>query len=258
MTKLIKNIPLYSKLLKSVGQQGRGIKQKQSLSPVECGELIKRLMEEENEDKTQVAERLDLGRPKDGTDIYKERDLTQLRNFLTLLTVSEKSRDFAGWGWEGRPKIAFSTVCELASLTHDEQDKVLQTAYKNDTKKSEIKKKDATKIRRCRHENQDLSIEQCIKKILKLKPVTVVTHLVVCETYEKLKNFIKSNDNYKEKILEILRNNLEGKFHELDATDILITISMDETAYKTFHEQQYKKDVPFTEFLNTFLEDKIA
>lgn len=244
--------------MRSVGQQGRGIKQKQPLSPVECGELIKRLMKEENEDKVQVAERLDLGRPKDGTDIYKERDITQLSNFLTLLEVSEKSRDFAGWGWEGHPKIAFSTVCEVASLPHDEQDKVLQSAYKSDTKKSEITKKDVFKIKKCRRENPDLSIDKCIEKILKLKPITVVTHLVVCETYDKLKNFIKSNDNYREKILEILRNNLEGKFHGLDATDLLITISMDETAYKTFHEQQYKQGVPFTEFLNTFLEDKIV
>jgi len=51
---------------------------------------------------------------------------------------------------------------------------------------------------------------------------------------------------------------MDGKFYEIDTTDILITISMDEVAFKIFHIQQNKKGVHFTEFLNTFLEDKIA
>ena len=51
MIPLTKNIKLYAKLLLSVGQQGRGVSQRQPLQPVDCGELIKRLMDEENEDK---------------------------------------------------------------------------------------------------------------------------------------------------------------------------------------------------------------
>jgi len=257
LTRLTKNIPLYSKLLLSVGQQGRGISKRQPLPPVDCGQLIKQLMEEENEDKLQIAERLDLGRPKEGTSIYKKRDTTQLNQFLKLLDISEKSRDYAGWGWEGLPKIPFSTVCETASLSHEEQDEVLQAALKG-TKKSEILKKDIIKFKKWRNENPKLSIKEGIKKILKLKPVTEVTHVIVCETYEKLKNFIKSNIDHKEKLLKILTNNMDGNFYEIDTTDILITISMDEEAYKTFHDQQFKKGVHFTAFLNTFLEDKIA
>ena len=72
-----------------------------------------------------------------------------------------------------------------------------------------------------------------------------------------LKNFIKSNPSHKEKLIEILKANINGEFYEIDTTDILVSISMDEEAYKTFHEQQYKKGVHFTEFLNTFLEDKL-
>jgi len=257
LTRLIKNIKLYSKLLISVGQQGRGLTQKQPLSPVECGKLIKQLMDEENENKYQIAERLDLGRPKDGTDIYKKRDLTQLNNFLTLLEVSEKSRDFAGWGWEGLPKIPFTTICELSTFTHDEQDKVLQAALKGD-KKSEIIKKDVLKFKKWRLENPKLSIEEGIQKILKLKPVTTVTHVIVCEINEKLRNFIKSHDDYKERILQILRKKIQGEFHELESTDILLTLSMDEKAFKTFHEQQFNKGVSFTEFVNNLLEEEIA
>ena len=256
MTDLKKNIKLYSKLLKSVGQQGRGLTQRQPLSPVECGELIQRLMNEENENKYEVAERLDLGRPKDGTDIYKKRDITQLNNFLTLLDVSEKSRDYAGWGWEGLPRIPFTTISEIASFTHEEQDKILQAALKGD-KKSEVLKKDVLKFKKWRNENPKLSVEEGIEKILKLKP-TIVTHVIVCEIYEILKNFIKSNDNYKEKILEILRKKIQGEFYDLEATDILLTISMDEKVYKIFHDQQFKKGVSFSEFVNGFLEDELA
>ena len=256
MTKLIKNSKLYSKLLISVGQQGRGLTQKQPLPPVECGELIQRLMIEGNENKYEVAERLDLGRSKDGTDIYKKRDLTQLNKFLTLLSVSEKSRDYAGWGWEGLPKIPFSTICEIASLNHEEQDKILQAALKGE-KKSEILKKDIMKFKKWRNQNPHLSVEEGIKKILKLKPVTIITHVIVCEIYERLKNFIKSDAQHKEKILEILQKKIQGKFYELETTDILLTISMDEKAYKIFHDQQFKKGVSFTEFVNSLLEDEI-
>ena len=257
MTPLIKNIKLYSKLLLSVGQQGRGVFQKQPLPPVECGQLIKRLIDEEKEDKTQVTERLDLGRPKNGTSIYKKRDQTQLNKFLSLLEISEKSQDFAGWGWEGYPKIPFSSVLELKSLSHEEQDIVLQSVYKGGQQKKELFKDDMKKIVKFRYENKDLTIQECIEKVFKLKPVTITTHVVVCETYEKLKNFIKSNADHKKRLLDILKSNITGEFYDIDTTNILVSISMDEEAYEIFHEQQYKKGVHFTEFLNTFLEDKI-
>ncbi len=258
MTRLTKNIKLYSKLLISVGQQGRGVSKRQPLPPVECGQLIKQLMEEEKEDKYQIAERLDLGRPKEGTSIYKKRDTTQLNQFVKLLDISEKNRDYAGWGWEGYPKIPFSAVLEISSLSHDEQDIVLQSVYKNNKEKRDLFKKDLAKIAKFRKNNPKLTIQECIEKVFKLKPITIVTHIVVCETYAKLKNFIKSNIDHQEKLLNILHNNMDGKFYEIDTTDILITISMDEVAFKIFHVQQNKKGVHFTEFLNTFLEDKIA
>lgn len=257
MIRLTKNIKLFTKLLLSVGQQGRGVSQKQPLQPVACAELIQRLMDEENEDKSKVVERLDLGRPKEGTSIYKKRDTTQLNKFLALLEISGKSRDFAGWGWEGYPKIPFSTVSELKTLPHEEQDIVLQSVYRRDTKEKELMKSDAKSVVKFRKENPDLSIQDCIEEVLKIKSVTETAHIVVCETYAKLKNFIKSNPDHKEKLLKILKSEMSGEFYEIDTTDILISISMNEQAYKTFHEQQYKKDVHFTEFLNTFLEDKL-
>ena len=118
-----------------------------------------------SETQVQVAERLDLGRPKDETDIYKKRDTTQVSSFLSLLNVSEKSRDFAGWGWEGLPKIPFTTISILSSsFSHEDQDKIIQSALQGE-KKSSILKSDAIKLRKWKNANPNLVIEEGIEKV---------------------------------------------------------------------------------------------
>jgi len=113
------------------------------------------------------------------------------------------------------------------------------------------------KIAGFKRENPDSTIDEAIKKILDLKPITIVNYLVVCETREKLNSFIKNNKDYEEKLLRILKNSIEGEFYELSANDVVISIAMNEKAYQTFHQQQEVKGIPFTEFLNEFLEDKL-
>ena len=240
-----------------MGSQGRHIGKKRPLSPVECAELIQRLMKEEGETLVDISERLDLGRPEDKSNIYQKRDTTQVNLFLRLLKFSDKSRDFPGWGYEGHPKIPFSTMVLLTSLKPEEQDKIIHSAYNVDKKKM-ITKNDVHKITQWKRENPDLPIEEGIEKVLKLKPVVDTTHIVICEISDTLKNFIQSNNDYKQKLINILKQDIEGVFYAVDATDILITISMDNIAYKTFHDKQYKKDISFTQFLNEFLEDKIG
>jgi hypothetical protein len=256
MQRLTSNIDLYSKLLLSVGQQGRGIKQKQPLQPLECGRYIKQLMDEENEDRGQVSERLGLGRSKDSSQMYKKRDSTQVTKFLQLLNISEKSQDLAGWGWEGHPKIPFSVILKMVNFSHDEQDKILQT-FKANNKKEKLTQLDVQKIKKCMDSDSDSTIDNCIEKIMKLKVVNI-TNLVVCEMHDKLNNFIKSHDDYEKRIIDILKNNLDGDFYSIDTTDILITISMDQNAFTIFHEQQLEKGVSYSDFLNSFLEEKIG
>ena len=55
-----------------------------------------------------------------------------------------------------------------------------------------------------------------------------------------------------------LGDNLNGEFYSIDTTDILITISMDQNAFTVFREQQLEKGVSYSDFLNSFLEDKIG
>ena len=257
MMKLTDDTKQYAKLLLSVGRQGRGMDKRRPLTPVECAKMISRLQKEEGETLSQISKRLDIGRPEDKTNIYRKRDHKLARLLLKLLDFSEKSRHFAGWGWEGYPKIPFTLMASISSMKPDEQDKIIQSAF-NDEKKSVINTRDITKINKWRKDNPDLPIEECIEKVLRLKPVIVTSHMIVCEISEKLRNFIQSNSDYRDRLLEILRKGMDGQFHGIDATDILITISMDEQAYQTFQNQQYKKGVSFTQFLNGFLEDKIG
>ena len=258
MSKLVSDVKLYAKLLNSVGVQGTGNNQKRPLPPVECAKLIQRLIDEEDEPLDKIAEMLNLGKPKTLSNMYKKHDTTQINTFLNLLKVSEKSRDLAGWQTDEYPKIPFSVIAQLSSMVSDEQDMIIQSIFEARDKKIKIGKEDVKKIKKWRNENSDLPIQECIEKVLKLKPVEITTNIVVCGINEMLQKFIMTNTDYREKLLDILKNNLDGKFHNIDTGKSVIAISMDDEAYKIFYEHQYKKDISYAEFLDKFLEDKIG
>ena len=165
-------------------------------------------------------------------------DTTQVSSFLSLLNVSEKSRDFAGWGWEGLPKIPFTTISILSSsFSHEDQDKIIQSALQGE-KKSSILKSDAIKLRKWKNANPNLVIEEGIEKVLQLKPVTEFRHTIICYLEEKIKNYIKTNPDYSQKILNALKNKIPGKFFQMETTDQLLIIVTDEEAFKIFNEDR--------------------
>lgn len=269
MTRLIKNTKLLSKLLHSVGKQGRGSSQRQPLTPIDTAKLIKRFMEEENLDGHQVSERLGLGRPRDMTEsLYEDTDKTQVEFFLKLLELSPASREFCAWGWEkGIDRINMTTLFRLNALPHNEQDKVIQSIRKQKREYRDsggesvkpLKSAEAHKISQKRRENPDIPIDEFIEKTLKIRPIVEIHNFIVCTMGEKLKNFVESNDDYVIKLLEILRNNLDGSFYDLDAENgRTIAIEMDPIGLKIFDEQQDKKDSTYSQFLNEFMEDKIG
>lgn len=245
----------YALLLDSVARQGTG-SSKRPLTPVECAEDILRLMDEEEETREQVAERLNLGNPNNRSNMYKKRDTTMISSFLNLLKVSPKSRGLTGWGTEDYPKIPFSTISQLASFTHEEQDIILQSVFGLDGKKI-LGKEDVKNIRKWRNDNPDAPIQECVSKVLKLKPVTKTTHMVVCDIRENLLRLIGSDDGYQDVLLNILRKRLEGEFYSVDAGQSVVAISMDARAYGAFRESQHNKGVSYTLFLEKVLKDGI-
>lgn len=246
---------MFVKLLQSVGQQGSGGTGSRPLTPIECAQGIGQLKDDENGDLAKVSERLNLGKPKE-ISLYKKRDTSQVVNFLNLFNVSKKSRSLAGWSTDGFPKIPFSLVSQLASLAPDEQDLILQSVY-NSSNKRVLSKEDVIKIKRWKNANADTPIDACIEKILKMKPVKTINYIVVCGLEPKLKKFIASHKDYRQILLKTLRKNLDGIFNTIDASDMFVSISMDDVAYDIFGEYQYKRNISFTKFLNDFLDDKL-
>ena len=250
------NAQRYALLLDSVARQGTG-SSKRPLTPVECAEDIRRLMNEEGDTLEQVAERLNLGNPGHNTNIYKKRDTSMVSSFLNLLKVSPKSRDLTGWGTEDRPKIPFSTISQLASFSHEEQDLILQSVFGLDGKKI-LGKEDVKNIRKWRNDNPDAPIQECISKVLKLKPVTKVTHMVVCDIRENLRTLMNSHAEYREMLLGVLHKRLDGEFYSVDAGRNVVAISMDARAYRAFYNSQHNEGVPYTMFLEGVLADGVA
>lgn len=256
MGRLVSDIKLYAKLLNSVGQQGSG-GGRRPLSPVECARYMQQILDEEGDSLEQLSKRLNLGKPKDTSNIYKKRDTSQATTFLNLLKVSERSRDLAGWQTSDHPQIPFSTIAQLHTMSEDDQDAIVQTILKSTGRKRVLGKEDVKKIKQWRRDNPDISIHEGIERVLKLKPITIIRHIVVAEIRERLRRFIDSHVDYKERLLVILRDSIDGEFSSIDAGDSVVAISMDEEAFKRFHESQHGKGISYTLFLDKLLEDKI-
>lgn len=269
MKKLIKNPDLFLNLLLSVGKQGRGSTQRQPLSPIDTAKLIQRFKNEENLDNHKVSERLGLGRSRDITKkLYEKTDKTQVEFFLDLLELSPSSREFCAWDWEkGLDRINMTTLYRLKSLSHEEQDAIIQ-AIRNQKKeylktngKSDkpLSSKEALKISQDRRVNPNIPLEEYINKIIGIRPVIEIHNFVVCMMNERLQNFIKSNEDYVEKLLEIFKNNIDGAFYDIDASNgRTITIEMDQIGLKRFNEEEANNGTTYSQFLNKFVEDKIV
>lgn len=251
MSKLIDDVGTYAQLLSSVGRQKDGSGIKRPLTPVQCAHYIKRLIEENNESHEQVSERLGLGKPKNLSNIYKKRDTSQITTFLNLLKVSEKSRELAGWGYEKYPKIPFSLVAQLSTMTSVEQDLIIQSTF-GDGKSRVLGKEDVKKIRKWRKENPDLPMADCIKNILKLKPVSNVRHLVVADIHENLEKFLRGPDR-EVRLLTLLNSRVDGEFYHVTVGTAVLAISMDSAAFRTFSDYQYNRGKSYSDLL-----DKLA
>lgn len=245
----------YSLLLNSVARLGTGSTTR-PLTPVECAESIKRLIDEEGDSLEQVAARLNLGKPNLNSGTYAKRDTTLVSWFLNLLRVSPKSQSLVGWGTEDYPKIPFSTVAQLVSFSPEDQDIILQSVFVDGKKR--LGKEDVKMIRKWKNGNPGMPIRECLSNVLKLKPVTVTTHMIVCNIRDNLQKIIESDAKYQETLIDFLKKKIGGEFYAVHAGRNVVAISMDEHAYGAFKESQYGRGVSYTEFLEDLLENDLG
>lgn len=249
MGKLVDDVKLYAQLLNSVARQKDGPGIRRPLTPVQCAHYIKRLMDENAESPEQISARLGLGKPKNLSNIYKKRDTSQITTFLSLLKVSEKSRELAGWGYEKYPKIPFSLVAQLSSMTPDEQDLIIQSVFSEGGGRV-LGKEDVKKIKKWRNDNRDLSIDVCLKNVLKLKPVFNTKHFVVADIRDNLKNFLACAPDPETRLLILLKNQINGDFYHVTVGTTVVAMSMDSVAYKTFRDFQYNRGESYSDLLD--------
>jgi len=268
LEKLIKDPKKFANLLLSVGKQGQGSSRKQPLSPIDTAKYLKRFMEEENLSGAQASERLGLGRARDTTkSLFEDTDKTQVDFFLKLLELSPSSREFCAWGWEkGVNRINMTTLFRLNKLKHEEQDQIIQSIrrqkkeyYESDGETPRpLKSGEALKISQDRRKNPEVPIQEYIDKVLKIRPVIEIHNFVVCIMDEKLKKYVDTHDDYAIKLNEILKNNMDATFYDVDAENgHTITIEMDEKGLKIFDDQEKNNDLTYSQFLNKFMEEKI-
>ncbi len=232
MTNLTKDPKQYAKLLLSVSEPQRKIEQERPLDPFECAQMIKRLMDEEGDTKSQISARIGLM----GITADPSKTSTlRLNQFLALLNISKKSRSFAGWPWEGYPKIRFPLLSDLSPLSPDEQDLVIQSVYNNERKYVSLFKPEtrenspcrprleignasqydrkrllttyAAKVASYKENGTKSSIRKYIKDFLGLKPVDITTHMIICDAPRTLlytPEYFRSNDEYKKILVHIL------------------------------------------------------
>ena len=245
--RLIDDLHTYADLLLSVGVQGDNLKRERPLIPIEVANLIQRMIEENNEPLYIISKRLGLGRSKTG-DIYKTKDTTQIRKFLELLKLSKRSQKVLGFGKSDSDKISFSTGAQIAKLPDfDEQDKVIQSSLDNE---KGINQKEAIKIVQYRKAHPKVTIEECIEKILNIRPVEKVTNVICCTLEEKFHNTSKSK---KDNLIENLKTKLNGEVFKINIKGEIIMIFMDDDAFNTLERNQKEKKMTFSNYVNSLI-----
>ncbi len=227
MSRLTKDPKQYAKLLLSVSKPWRGIKQERPLDPFECAQMIKRLIDEEGDTKSQISTRIGMiGRT---VNPSKNSNIARTNQFLALLNISEKSRCFAGWAWDGYPKIQFQALSIISSMDPEEQDIIIQSVYNNERKYVQLFKPGPRDYRKDIPPNPDELVDErrvdpydrrriltthfarmivglkgcgldilksLIRDSLRIEPVDTTTHMIVCKIPENMENFISLNDDY--------------------------------------------------------------
>lgn len=168
---------------------------------------LQRLISENGEPLHVIARRLGMGKGTDGC-AYKTEDAGQLGRFMSLLKLSPRSGMAVGFGRSDPHKIPFSTAAEIAKLaSHREQDMVIQSALDRGLTLDE-----AQKIVTLRKGPGDVPIEECVERVLRIRPVKRVGCVVCCTLRDHARRRIGADGR---RLAETLSDRLAARFLEL-------------------------------------------
>ena len=244
-SRLIDDPDQYADLIMSVGVQGNPVKGDRPLVPIEVARRIRRLIDENGEPLHETARRLGLGRARTG-NIHKREDTTQLGRFLDLLKLSPRSSMALGFGRSDPDRIPFSTGAEIARLeSHHEQDMVIQSALERG-----ITKEEAQKIVACRRDHGEATIEQCIERILKIRPVRTVVNVACCTLDQGLCDPVASDTDGIAKGLSAM---LGGEIHGIRVRGRIIMIRMDDDSFAALNRETKRSQMTLSQYVNSLI-----
>lgn len=127
------------------------------LAPLEVASLIQKTLRA-GMSRKECASALDIGP-------------TQVSTFLKLLSLRREIQHLADWRGTNGAAIPFSTLAELARLSADDQVKAAEAVLRHQLKWKEVIQ--LTQI----SDRSGLSIDECIARVLKLRPQIRTRHL---------------------------------------------------------------------------------
>ena len=233
--KLIDDLDLYSDLLSSIGTGDEN----RPLTPIECSDYIKRLQEETQESLEKISTRLGLGKKRKIKTMDEPPDTTQIKLFLNLQNLSRKSAYMLRFGKSTGDKVGFTIGCLVADLpVKRDQDVILQTVIKNADSSKPITKTDVMHILERKKKSSEMPIEEIIKHVMKIKPVTKVVNMIVFHldysTHRKLDLLMKKLRRSSKEVMTCLINK---KF----TNNEILSISLKgDNVYISINEEQFK------------------
>ena len=214
--KVIEDLDLYAKLLNSVHVGGTN----RPLTPFEVSTLIDKMVDECGS-KTEVLERLPI-----------KSDMLEL--FLKLQEMPKGYQNVIVWGTSTTEGISFSSAGRIVGLKDSRDKEILSDA----AMMHKFLKTDIENIVSLKNKTK-ISIEDCIEKVVKFRPVIEHRYMFIFEIDPNFVRRLTDEPISKEESPEIILKNLVSRF--ISHEDILAVVIRDNKLVFTFNQNGYNK-----------------
>ncbi|PIW69765.1 MAG: hypothetical protein COW08_05450, partial [Ignavibacteriales bacterium CG12_big_fil_rev_8_21_14_0_65_30_8] len=146
----------------------------------------------------------------------------------------------------------FTTGTIIADLNEKDQDIVIQSCIERG-----IIKNEAIRILDLKKKSPAMKIEECIEKVLKIRPITevwyIVSHTINSNFFKTIqKNAETSGKSIVDYCKEIIKSKFnKGKIESVILKGSTIYISMDEECYNFIEQEQHKLKQSFSFYMDT-------
>ena len=259
--KLLDDLDLYSDLVSSVGTGTSD----RTLDPIECSDLIIRLIEETGETREQLSKRLGLGKKRKIKTLDAPPDTTQIRLFESLQALSRKNAYMLGFGGSD-VRVPFTVGCLVAALPDkNDHNIILKTVKERLGAEKPIRKTDVITILNRKRKSPDQPIEEIIEHVMNFKPVTELAGYAIGLKLDPI-YLLKIDEivrNQQKDANEILKKLLESRFknNEISAVqlkkykkdEVIIWITISEENFSEIEQEWKSKRKPVTKFFSEIL-----